>query len=931
MAPEVPHSDEQPPYELDATQIVSRLRTDPDRGLSAEDAAARLAKLGPNLLPRPKTPPVWLRFLAQFRDAQIYLLLFATAASLLVWAMEREEVLPLEAIAIFAIVVLNALFGFMQEESAGRALAALRLMTPDEASVTRDGETLRINARLLVPGDLLVVEEGDRIGADARLIEVTAFFTQEAALTGESQPVLKHTDRISHRAEVADRRNMIFEGTIVAAGHARAIVTATGARTEFGRIGAMLHETEEQATPLQSELHRLGQRLGATVIFIAAAVVASMLLLQGVHDGRLVIRALLFGIALAVAATPEGLAAVVTVVLALGVRRMARHGAIVRHLKAVETLGEATVIASDKTGTMTMNMMRAVCVATASGTAIAAASGPGAGWASPGGGPLTSESKHELIMTLSAAALANNASLRKDGERWKVHGDPTEGALLVAAAEAGKDPGTLAAACPRVSEIPFTSERKRMSTLHRCDGEVANFFGASCLLLVKGAADILLDRSTRETVGGRSHALTPERKQDWLRIQEEMAAQALRTLGVALKPMTCATTATPDASEQAERELTFLGIVGLSDPPRPEVREAVATARSAGVRTIMITGDHATTALAVARDLDIPIGADVLTGSQITQMTDPELADAARHVSVFARVNPGHKLRLVRALQSNGEIVAMTGDGVNDAPALKAADIGIAMGITGTDVAREASDMILADDNFATIVSAIKEGRGIFDNIRKFLRYLLATNAGEVLTLFLAVVFTTATRGHHNVLTLPLLAVQILWINLITDGAPALALGLEPPSLEVMKRSPARSGARIIDRPMIVDVGIVAAIMAAGALYMFFGSRGDIEIRRTLTFTTLIFFELFNAFEARSSRRSSISGAFRNPWLGAAAAMMILLQVLVVNLPATARAFAVTPLSVSMWLRCAVVASTVIWGMEAVKWLRRYLFEKRIP
>ncbi len=928
--PEVVSSDRELPHELAAAEVIARLETDAARGLSAEEAARRLAEYGPNALPTEARRPAWLRFLSHFRDAQVYLLLFATAISLLVWALEREEEWPLEAMVILAIVVLNALFGFLQEERAGQALASLRSMTPDEASVLRGGELLRIDARNLVPGDLVVVNEGDRIAADARLIEVTAFQAQEAALTGESLPVRKHAAPLAQETAAADRRNMIYSGTAAVSGHARGVVTATGSRTEFGRIAAMLRDTKDRTTPLQKELDRLGRRLGGAVILIAAIVVGTLLLLEGIHDGRLIIHALLFGIALAVAATPEGLAAVVTVVLALGVRRMARRGAIVRHLKAVETLGEATVIASDKTGTMTQNLMRVQRVATASGEAFAAVpNGSPTGWTLPDGGSLSGEVQNELRMTLSAAALANNAWLRQTGGAWEAEGDPTESALLVAAAEAGEDLEKLRRNCPRAGEIPFTSERKRMSTLHHCSGDGARLFGSSRVLLVKGAADSLLERATREMVAGRARPLTPERRQEWLRLQEDMAAQALRTLGVAMKPLPWTATIAAEDADRTEQDVTFLGIAGMFDPPRPEAREAVARARTAGVRTIMITGDHAATALAVARELNIGSGTDALTGNEISAMSDEALAGAARSATVFARVNPEHKLRLVRALQHSGEIVAMTGDGVNDAPALKAADISVAMGMTGTEVAREASDLVLTDDNFATIVAAIEEGRGIYDNIRKFLRYLLATNAGEVLTLFLGVALTVRAAAHQGELILPLLAVQILWINLVTDGAPALALGLERSKAEVMHRPPLPAGTRIIDRPMIVDIGLVAMIMAAGTLFIFHTTGGSMELRRTMAFNTLILFQLFNAFQARSSTRSVFSGLFHNRWLWGSVALMILLQVVVVDLPWVARAFSVAPLSASMWLQCGLAASSVIWGMEILKWLRRYLSARK--
>lgn len=918
------------PHELNPTQVLAYYRGDLQLGLSSQEALDRLAPYGLNALRSPAKRRPWLRFLRQFRNVQVYLLLAATAVSLLVWALEHAGGLPYEALAIFAIVLLNALFGFLQEERADRALAALRSMTPTEASVIRDGQVQRIKASHLVPGDLLIVREGDRISADGRLVEVTAFHTQDAALTGESLPVLKTTAALPHDTAPSDRHNMIFSGTIAISGHARALVTSTGTHTEFGKIAALLHQTEERETPLQKELDRLGNRLGVAVVVVAVVVVATLLLLHGVHDGDLMLRTLLFGVALAVAATPEGMAAVVTVVLALGVQRMARRGAIIRHLTAVETLGETTVIASDKTGTMTLNEMTVRLVVTASGRAVTSATGyaSGGSWTLPEGGEVPEPLRGELIATLQAAALVNNAALQQTDEGPKVQGDPTEAALLTAAVQAGIDLGEWSRRYPRLSEIPFSSERKRMSTLHQSIAEEDSGLFGPCPLLTKGAADVLLPRCTHEAVAGRIRPLTEERRAEILRTHEEMAAHALRALGIAMKPMPCGTVITgEETGDNLEQRLTFLGLVGMIDPPRPEAREAVAKASAAGVRTLMITGDHAATALAIARDLGIAADNEVITGKQLAGMDVEELASALRRVSVFARVNPEHKLRIVRALQRNGEIVAMTGDGVNDAPALKAADIGIAMGITGTDVAKEAADMVVTDDNFATIVAAIEEGRALFDNIRKFLRYLLTSNFGEILTLFLGVLLAVPLeKATGNNLLLPLLAVQILWINLITDGAPALALGLDPPAPEIMRHRHFPAGQNIVNRPMIVDICLVAAVMAAGTLWVFFyGVNGGImELRRSLAFTTLILFQLFNALNARSSIHSAFRGIFRNLWLWGTIAISLALQLMILNVPVFQRAMDVTAISAAQWLLCTVVASSVLWMVEVEKLFRRF-------
>lgn len=923
------------PHELSPMQVLAHYHGSLELGLSSHEARSRLAQWSPNALRSPAKRRAILRFLRQFHNVQVYLLLVAVAVSLLVWSLEHAETLPYEALAIFAIILLNAVFGYLQEERADRALTALRSMSPPEASVVRDGQVQRIDAIHLVPGDLLILREGDRIAADARLLEVTAFHTQEAALTGESLPVLKTTAALPHDTAPPDRHNMIFSGTIAISGHARALVTSTGTHTELGKIAALLQQTMERETPLQKELERLGKRLGVAVVVIAVVVVSTLLLLHGVHTGDLILRALLFGVALAVAAMPEGMAALVTVVLALGVQRMARRGAIVRHLTAVETLGETTVIASDKTGTMTLNDMTVRLVVTASGRAIIspAGSGSGSSWTPLEGGELSAPLRDELITTLQAAALVNNAAIQQTDSGPKAQGDPTESALLTAAVRAGIDLAEWNRRYPRVGEIPFSSERKCMSTLHQCSGNVDCGLFGSCPLLTKGAADVLLPRCTHEAVAGRIRPLTEERKAEILRTHEEMAEHALRTLGIAMKPMSYNTViAEEETGEQLEQGLIFLGLVGMIDPPRPEAREAVAKASAAGVRTIMITGDHAATALAIARDLGIAAANEVITGQQLTRMNAEELASALRQVSVFARVNPEHKLRIVRALQRNGEIVAMTGDGVNDAPALKAADIGIAMGITGTDVAKEAADMVVTDDNFATVVAAIEEGRALFDNIRKFLRYLLTSNFGEILVLFFGVLLAVPLEARSgDTLLLPLLAVQILWINLITDGAPALALGLDPPSPEIMQHRPFPAGQNIVNRPMLVDIGLVAAAMAAGTLWIFFYgvNEGTMELRRSLAFTTLILFQLFNALNARSGVASAFRGIFRNRWLWGTIVISLALQLMILDVPVFQKAMSVTVLSVAQWLLCTVVASSVLWVVEVEKLFRRFLMKQR--
>jgi len=922
------------PHELSPAEVAAQFGSDLHKGLSSSEAQDRLARFGPNALPDTVRRSPWLRLLREFRDVQVYLLLAAALASLVIWAMEQERGLPYEAFAILAIVLLNAVFGFLQEAKADRALAALRTMTPVEASVIRDSNEQRILVQKLVPGDLLIIREGDRIAADARLIELTAFRTHEAALTGESAPVQKTIEALPHGTPSTDRYNMVLSGTLAVSGHAKAVVTSTGSHTEFGGIAQLLRQTEERETPLQKELNQLGKKLGLFVVLIAFAVVTSLLLLHGAPNGSVLMRALIFGVALAVAATPEGLAAIVTIVLALGVQRMARRGAVVRHLHAVETLGEATVIASDKTGTMTLNQMTARVVVTASGRAIIPANGysPDGSWTLPENSELQGRLRGEVTAVLKAAALANNATLRKIDGNWRIHGDPTEGALLVAGAKSGIDLAELEQLYPRVGEMPFSSERKRMSTIHLSSADRDGDLFGSFALLTKGAPDLLLERCTHEVIAGQRHPLTEKRKREILETLNTMAAEALRTLGVAMKLLPDTTALPEPVEETLEQDLTFLGLIGLIDPPRPEAREAVAKAAMAGIRTIMITGDHAGTALAIARNLGITASEVVITSKDLATMPDDELALRSRHVSVFARINPGDKLRIVHALQANGEIVAMTGDGVNDAPALKAADIGIAMGLSGTDVAKEAADLVLTDDNFATIVAAIEEGRGLFDNIRKFLRYLLATNSGEILTLFIGVILTGSAIGAAGQeLVLPLLAVQILWVNLVTDGAPALALGLDPSASDIMHRAPVPAEGKIVDRLMLADIGIVATVVAAGTLWAFcyHADTQSMELRRSLAFTTLILFQLFNSFEARSSLTSGFINLFQNKWLWATIALAVALQLLLLNLAPLQRAFGVVALSPAQWLRCTLVATSVLWIMEAVKWVRRHELRRR--
>ncbi len=921
------------PHQQTIVETAAALGTDPGRGLSHDEARARLEKYGRNELPAEQGVSAWRRFIAQFQDVLVILLLVASAISVALWAYEREAALPYEAIAILAIVLLNAAMGYVQESRAEKTVAALRAMAAGEASVLRDGERHRIPAAEIVPGDLVLLDEGDTVPADARLVESIALQTAEAALTGESLPVSKGTEPIPGDVALGDRSNVVFSGTAVTYGHGRAIVVATGMQTEMGRITGLLKETTHDATPLQRELDRTGKLLGIVVLVIAVVMSATIILVQDVRGATALLDVLILGVALAVAAVPEGLPAVVTAVLSIGVQRMARRHAIIRRLAAVETLGSASVIASDKTGTLTKNEMTVRVVVTASGRVSFGGSGysPSGDVRAEGGIPLEGALRIELERALAAADRANNAAIQERDGRWIVQGDPTEGALLVAARKAGIRAETLDARLPRVGEVPFSSERKLMSTVHRDTQQ-----DERAIVFTKGAPDVLLTRCEYELVGDRHRPLTPERRAAILQTNESLADEALRTLGVAARSLPADVVTGDAASIHAglEQELVFAGLVGMIDPPRAEAREAVATAKRAGIRTLMITGDHPHTAAVIARELGIVSDSKALTGLEFEKLSDADVVRTVSEVSVYARVNPEHKLRIVNALRQNGAVVAMTGDGVNDAPALKRADIGIAMGITGTDVSKEAADMVLADDNYATIVAAVEEGRAIFSNIRKFLRYLLSSNVGEVLTMFLGVLFAERIGlvAEDGGLVLPLLATQILWINLVTDGAPALALGVDPGSRHVMQRPPRPAGEGVLTGQMWRGIVFVAVIMAAGTLYILDAAlpgglvegSGHLPYAHTMAFTTLVLFQLFNVFNARSDALSAFNHLFTNRWLWGALALSLVLQAAVLYVPFLQRAFGTVPLGAGDWVQCTLVASSVVWLREVSK-----IFERR--
>ena len=926
-------------YQQRVDEVLAALGTDARRGLSAGEARARLERYGTNELTAEKPIPAWRKFLAQFHDVLVILLLLATVISAGLWAYERESALPYEAMAIFAVVLLNAIMGYLQQSRAEQAVAALRQMSAAHANIIRDGARQSIPATAVVPGDITLIEEGDTVPADARLVESTALQTAEAALTGESLPVSKDIAPITEEVGLGDRHNMLFSGTAATYGRGKAVVVATGMQTQMGRIAGMLKETPTETTPLQQELDRVGKLLGIVVVLIAVVMITTIILVEEVRGFSAIFDVLILGVALAVAAVPEGLPAVVTAVLSLGVQRMAKRNAIVRHLAAVETLGSANVIASDKTGTLTKNEMTVRAVVTASGRVSFSGTGyTPEGAVSQDGREASADDKHgviddalriELERALAVADRANNAVLQERDGRWTVQGDPTEGALVVAARKAGLENDALNARFARVAEVPFSSERKLMTTIHT-DAERQERW----LVFTKGAPDVLLTRCSHEFTGEEARPLTAARCAEILKMNEGLAREALRTLGVAFRSLPADAFAAEEVDERVEHDLVFAGLIGMIDPPRAEAKEAVARAKAAGIRPIMITGDHPVTAAIIAAELGIVENGRAITGAEIDKIPDDDArVRTINEVSVYARVNPEHKLRIVKALQREGAIVAMTGDGVNDAPALKTADIGVAMGITGTDVSKEAADIVLADDNFATIVAAVEEGRAIFANIRKFLRYLLSSNIGEVMTMFFGVLLADVIglmAQDGSSVVLPLLATQLLWINLVTDGAPALALGVDPADAGVMNEPPRPRNEGVITRRMWTGIVFVGAIMAAGTLLVLDASlpggliegSGDMRYAQTMAFTTLMLFQLFNVFNARSDEQSAFIGLFRNHWLWGAILLSLLLQVAVVYLPFLQQAFSTVSLSLGDWLRCTAAASAVLWLRELNKVIR---------
>lgn len=876
------------------------LRSNLDQGLTEREAEHRLTAVGPNELPE-APPPSWFALLAsQFASIIVWVLIGAAVIS----GLLQEWV---DAAAIVAIVILNALLGFVQEFRAERSLAALRKLSVDTARVIREGVLRSIPARELVTGDLIQIEAGDRVPADSRVIYATSLQTQEASLTGESTPVGKSAESIPQtQVPLGDRHNMLFMGTVAVSGKGRALVTGTGVATELGKIAVMIRreaQAEQEETPLQRRLEQLGH----TLLWLSLAIVGVVFAL-GMFRGVPLVMMFLTAVSLAVAAIPEGLPAVVTITLALGVTRMVQRHALIRRLPAVETLGSTTVICSDKTGTLTKNEMT-VTRLYAGGEVFTVS---GEGYAPVGEICLDGQSTNGgldpgLRALLRAGALCNGAELRQDGSTWQVLGDPTEGALLVAAAKGGLEKSDLEREQPALGEVPFDSERKKMTVVRRTTSGLVAY--------VKGAPDVLLrDCTTWMTRDGQITALTDEIRQQIVSANQQFASQALRVLGVAMRPL--GTVPTTYTAPSLEQELTFLGLAGMKDPIRPEAKVAVEICGAAGIQAVMITGDHKDTAMAIAQDLGIMgSGAQAISGTELNQLSEEELEKRVTSTAVYARVSAEHKLRVVRAWKRRGAVVAMTGDGVNDAPALKAADIGVAMGITGTDVTKEASDMVVTDDNFASIAAAVEEGRGVFDNIRKAVFYLLSCNISEILLMLLAALFA---------LPLPLLPVQILWINLVTDGFPALALAIDPKDPDLMRRPPRPPAERFLtkERFLILFVqGSFLALITLGAfVYCLYGMDLNLDRARTLTFTILVLAQLFHAFNNRSDRRSLFEiGILTNKPLLGAIALSGTLQAAIMLTPPLHPIFNVVPFDAEHWLLALGIGILPLIAMEIWK------------
>jgi Ca2+-transporting ATPase len=863
-----------------------------ESGLTVAEAQRRLEEHGPNELVSSGVRPAWHTLVAQFKNVLVLILLVATALSGLMGH-------TLEAVVIAVIVLFAVLLGFVQEYRAERALEALREMAAPLAHALRGGVETQLPARELVPGDVVVLRAGDRVPADVRIALAVNLAIDEAALTGESLAVEKTTVVLADPAlAVADRRNMAYAGTLVTRGRGQGLVVDTGMETEFGRITGLVHSVETGRTPLQENLDRLGGVLAKASLVIVAVIVAI-----GLWRGMPLLDMFIFGIALAVAVVPEALPAVVTISLAIGVRRMVKRQALVRRLPVVETLGSTSTICTDKTGTLTRNEMTVRRVATAAGIVEITGVGydPIGEFRRDGTAGPPSETVRE---TLSAAVLASDARVRLDEHgAWRVEGDPTEAAFVVAAEKAGLDHGALNQQLPRRHEIAFTSERRRMTTLHEDRGGSLTAFS-------KGSLDVVLPDCAAWAREGGDAALGDAERHSVLAIERDMAAAGLRVLAIARKHDT--------SIADAERGMTLVGLVGMMDPPRAEARAAVQTCWDAGITPVMITGDHPLTATAVADEIGLLAGRRVVSGQELASLSDDDLGRTVRQIGVYARVSPADKLRVVGAWQRRGDVVAMTGDGVNDAPALKKADVGIAMGVSGTDVSKEAAAVTLLDDNFASIVAAVEEGRIVFANIRKYLTYLLSSNVGEILLMAGSVL-----AG----LPLPLTAVQILYVNLATDGLPALALAVDPPDDDLMQRKPRDPRAGVFTRPVVVLLltgGVWSALVNVSLFAWQLQIGRPLAEAMTLTFVSLVLIQFFKAYNYRSDWHSVLRHPFSNRWLNYAVGWELVLLGAIVYVPFLQNAFGTFPLTLGEWALAAGAAFTVVPVLETAKWLQRH-------
>ena len=882
-------------HELGVKDTYNLLGTN-DNGLSALEAKKRLRKYGPNEIQEKKKRSRWMLLVDQFRSFLIIILIVAAVASMFIGSV-------LDSAFIIIIIILNAIFGFVQEYKAEKAIDALKKLTTPEVVVIHDGKEQKVSSRDVVPGDIIILEQGTKVPADLRLIEITDLKIDESAITGESVPSDKELNPI-RSSNLAERKNIAYMGTMVTYGRGKGVVVDTGMRSEMGSIAHMIQSVKEEQTPLQKNLGTFGKNLGIIILAICGIII-----MIGLLRGFEVIYTIMTGIALAVAAVPEGLPAVVTITLALGIQRMSKENAIVRKMPSVETLGSTTVICSDKTGTLTRNEMvirklyyndKEVSVT-------------GRGYEPEGhfvrnDKTIKPTNDRELNLLMTSATLCNNSTINRINQKWETTGDPTEISLKVAGLKAGID-HDIDEKYERVKEIPFTSERKMMTSVNMVDKKL--------MVCTKGAPEIVLKHCNKIISGGKITLLTKMKKKEILERNREFTQNALRVLGVAYKEVSAKT------KHGFEKDLIFIGLTGMIDSPREGVREDIALCKEAGIKVVMITGDHKNTAVAIARELGIIEGdaeTGVLTGEQLEELTEKQLESKVEQISIYARVNPEHKVRIVDAFKAKSHVIAMTGDGVNDAPALKKADIGISMGISGTDVAKEASDMILKDDNFSTIVTAIRGGRTIYDNIKKFVQYLLSSNFGEVALIFVAMLIGI-TNDMGDVI-LPLTPLMLLWINLVTDGLPALALGVDLGGPSIIKKTPRNPREKILNRKTLLEIIIIGCVIAAGTLFLFsINMSGDGSKAQTIAFTALVALELVRV---QSIRMKYKLGLLSNPKLIIALLISLGLQLMVIYSSFFQSIFGTVPLNAYDWLQIIMMSSTLL----IIMWVRTKLFTR---